>query len=236
MNKEELADRYRSILARIDAAAARAGRPSGRVRLVAVTKTVGAEAARALVETGAMDLGENRVQALVAKRVALADLPVRWHMIGHLQTNKVAKVVGAATLIHGVDSMRLAEAINSAAEAAGVVQEIFLEVNVSGEESKYGLTPEGAFAAAVAIKGELPRVALAGLMTMAPISERPEETRPVFRGLKELADSLAAAGLFARSPYELSMGMTRDFEVAVEEGATYVRVGSGLFDGVEPCV
>ena len=240
MDRDRLAANYKAVIARGAAAAARAARAGrvGRVgragdawRLVAVTKTVTAEVAAALTELGAGDLGENRVDELLRKKEALAGRQVRWHLIGHLQTNKVKKVVGAADLIGGVDSIRLAEEIERVASAREVRQDILLEVNISGEESKYGLSP-GAAAEAAAQLGNLPHVRLRGLMTMAPIVANAEETRPVFRGLRELAERIAAGGHFAEGRWELSMGMTQDFEIAIEEGATLIRVGSALFEGV----
>jgi len=231
MDKAKLAANYTRVLERGAEAAARAGRGPDGWRLVAVTKTVHADVAAALAFLGATDFGENRVAGLLEKRAALADLPVIWHFVGHLQTNKVKKVVGAVSLIHSVDSVRLAAEIDKAAAAAGVVREILLEANVSGEEAKYGLSPAEVPSVAADV-AKLPHVKLVGLMTMAPIADDPERARPVFRGLRELADKIAAARLFARLPYELSMGMTQDFEVAIEEGATLIRVGSALFAGV----
>lgn len=231
MDREKLAANYAAVMDRANAAAERAGRLPGSWRLVAVTKTVDAETARAICGLRPSDLGENRVQDLVEKAVALAGSEIRWHLIGHLQTNKVKKVVGAVSLIHSVDSLRLAEEIERVAAGKGLAQEVLLEVNVSGEESKFGLGP-GEVAELAAAIADMEHVKLVGLMTMAPIVDDPEKTRPVFAGLRELADAVAANGLFARMPYELSMGMTQDFEVAIEEGATLVRVGSALFEGV----
>ncbi len=231
MDKERLAANYRDVMDRAARAAERAGRPAGSWRLVAVTKTVDADTAAALVSLGAPDLAENRVQALVAKQSALAGLDVRWHFIGHLQTNKARKVAGKVVLVHGVDSLRLAEAIDAAAAKAGVVQDVLLEVNVSGEESKLGLAAEEAPRIAADARS-LAGVRVVGLMTMAPIAGDAEETRPVFRALRELGARMSADGLFAREGFELSMGMTQDFEVAIEEGATLIRVGSALFAGV----
>jgi len=232
MNEGRLAQNYNSVLSRASAAAQRAGRLPASWKLVAVTKAVSADAAAALFDLGARDLGENRVQDLLQKMDALARKKVRWHLVGHLQTNKVRKVVGGVTLIHSVDSLHLASEIDRAAADKGIVQDALLEVNVSGEQSKFGLAPEEALNLAARIR-ELHHVRLLGLMTMAPIVDDPEKTRPVFAALRDLADRISDAGGFARLPYELSMGMTQDFEVAVEEGATLIRVGSALFEGVE---
>jgi len=231
MDLNALKSNLRSILDRATAAASRAGRGADSVRLVAVTKTVTADVAKALADFGAADLGENRVQDLLDKKAALAGKAIRWHMIGHLQTNKVKKVIGEVALIHSVDSLRLAEEIESAAERIGVVQDVLLEVNVSGEESKSGLAPGETHDVAASLRA-FSNVRVLGLMTMAPIVDNPEDTRGVFRGLRELADAIALDGCFAGARYELSMGMTQDFEIAVEEGATLIRVGSALFHGV----
>ena len=233
MDKDRLASNYRRVLSRARAAAARAGRPEDSFRLVAVTKTVSCSVASALVDLGARDLGENRVQELLSKQSALTGAPASWHLIGHLQTNKARKVAGRVSLVHSVDSVHLAEALDDAASNASATQDVLLEINVAGEASKFGLRPDEAPAVASALRS-LPRLRLLGLMTMAPIVENPEETRPFFRALRQLADTMSAAGLFALERYELSMGMTQDFEVAIEEGATLVRVGSALFEGVEP--
>jgi hypothetical protein len=231
MQLDVLTSNYRSVLDRARAAAARAGRADGSWRLVAVTKSVGADVAGALADLGAPDLAENRVQDLLEKQAALAGKTVRWHLIGHLQTNKAKKVVGKVALIHGVDSLRVAEALESAAQDLGVAQDVLLEVNVAGEESKFGPAPDEAADVAVSLAA-FSSVRVVGLMTMAPIVDDPEKTRPVFRGLKSLAEEIASRGVFATDRYELSMGMTQDFEVAIEEGATLIRVGSALFKGI----
>ncbi len=222
---------YRNVISRGETAAARAGRPPGSWRLVAVTKTVSAQTAAALFDLGARELGENRVQGLVSKQYALSGKGVVWHMIGHLQRNKVKKVVGEAALIHSVDSERLADEIERVASTRDVVQDVLIEVNVAGEESKYGISPEDASALAAGI-GKMEHVRLRGLMTMAPIAEDAEEVRPLFRRLKALGGQMAAEGLLPDKDYDLSMGMTQDFEVAIEEGATIIRVGSALFAGL----
>ncbi|MHC4713767.1 MAG: YggS family pyridoxal phosphate-dependent enzyme [Planctomycetota bacterium] len=231
MDKALLESNYRDVMNRGEAAAARAGRPPGSWRLVAVTKTVSAEVAAALLELGARELGENRVQELVSKRAALAGRGGVWHMIGHLQRNKVRKVAGEVAFIHSVDSRRLADEIQRVAASRGVRQEVLLEINVAAEESKFGVSPQEAAVLAAEING-LGNVALAGLMTMAPIVGDPEETRPLFARLRLLGEEMATQGFFDREPFELSMGMTQDFEVAIEEGATIVRVGSALFRGL----
>ena len=183
---------------------------------------------RALLAGGVRDFGENRVPETLEKMEVIgnADAP-RWHFIGHLQTNKVKKLVGRMALLHGVDSLYLAEALQRACESRDCTQDILLEVNVSGEESKYGLTPDTVEAVAAGLK-PFDRVRAVGLMTMAPYTLELEETRPVFRGLRELRDRLRHAGY--ENLQHLSMGMSHDFEIAVEEGATLARVGSALFE------
>ena len=207
----------------VEAACRKAGRPAADVTLVAVTKTVGPEVARALVAAGALDLGENRVQELENKAEALRDLPVRWHMIGHLQRNKVRKVLPLAHLIHSVDSLRLAQEINEQAGKLGLKARILIEMNASGEASKFGLPPDGLGPLLREI-APLEHIVVEGLMTMPPLAADAEMSRPYFRRLRELRD---AHGL-----KRLSMGMSQDYAVAVEEGATFVRVGTALFRGL----
>ena len=212
---------------RIAAAAARSGRTSGAVRLVAVTKTVGPETIRALVAAGQTDVGENRPQQLRDRAAALAGLGVAWHMIGHLQRNKVRYAVPACAMIHSVDSLRLAEEIGRRALAAGGRATCLLEVN-SGEAQKSGVDPAQApamAAQAAAVDG----IDLAGLMTMAPLVDDPETVRPVFARLRELLERVNREAPLPQPLTQLSMGMTQDYEVAVEEGATIVRVGTALF-------
>lgn len=212
-----------AVRARIAAAANRAGRDPASVTLIAVTKTFPPEVAAAVVAAGAPDLGENRVQEGVVKAEALAvnGLTPRWHLIGHLQSNKVKAALPVFAMIHGVDSEALAQAISRRAESP---VPILLEVNVGGEATKFGFHPDDLLTAVARVRA-LPNIDLRGLMTVAPPASDPSDVRPVFRRLRELA---AAAEL-----PELSMGMTDDFEVAIEEGATMVRVGRALF-GARP--
>lgn len=228
---EILAENRRRVIGRAEAAASRAGRAADSWRLVTVTKAVSVEIAAALVDLGAADLGENRVTELVSKQRTLVEPGIRWHMIGHLQRNKVKRVAGRVELIHSVDSERLADEIEKVASALEIAQKVLLEVNVSGEQSKYGLTGENALRIAENITA-MEHVTLEGLMMMAPIVDDAEETRALFARLRELGERMAADGLFAGGGFELSMGMTRDFEVAIEEGATMIRVGSALFGGL----
>jgi len=213
---------------RIAAAAARAGRGADDVRLVAVTKTVSTNAIRTLLEAGQADIGENRAQQLRDRSQELEGSAVRWHMIGRLQRNKVKYVVPTCTMIHSVDSARLAEEIEKRAARAQTTATCLLEVNVAGETQKGGVSPDEAPALAARIAA-LPHVRLVGLMTMAPFVDDPEKTRPVFARLRELMERVNREADLPAPLAELSMGMTQDFEVAVEEGATIVRVGSALF-------
>lgn len=216
---------------RIAEAAARSGRTAQAVTLVAVTKTVDAGLARTLCELGVRDIGENRVQEARAKAVQLADCPIRWHMIGHLQTNKARPAVRLFSLIHSVDNPRLAQALQRRAQQDGLELPVLIEVNTSGEASKFGVPPEEAAELAAAVDA-CERLQLRGLMTMAPIVEQAGEARPCFRRLRELRDHLNGSLPLRRALTELSMGMSQDYEVAVEEGATMVRIGSALFRGI----
>lgn len=241
-----LAANHAAIRARIAAAAARAGRDAAHITLVAVTKNHAIERVRELLAAGAADLGENRIQEaqekftpLRAERDAAGLATPRLHLIGHLQTNKAKYVVRLFDLVHSVDSLRVAEALDEACARAGRERiEILLQANVSGEESKFGVAP-GDLEALLRAVAPLPRVVPVGLMTMAPYEYEPEQTRPVFRGLREARNRLAALGVVSGATAapltlpHLSMGMTNDFEVAIEEGATLVRVGTALFEGVE---
>ncbi len=225
---------------RVAAAAARAGRTADEVTLVAVTKTHPPEVIRALHACGVREIGENRVHEALEKQQALADLAdVRWHMVGHVQRRKARHVVGRFALVHSVDSVRLARELDKRAGAAGVDRvDVLLEVNVSGEATKYGFpvtSPEdvGAFLEDVEAILNLPRVRVHGLMTMAPLVADPEEARPHFAALRRLRDRLARE--FPQADWrQLSMGMSNDFEVAVEEGATLVRIGTAILGPRNP--
>jgi hypothetical protein len=213
---------------RIARAAAAAGRNPGEVKLIAVSKgrSVGLimEAARA----GQTVFGENRAQELRDK-LELVDRELEWHFIGHLQRNKVNMVVGKAVLIHSLDSERLAEAVDGRARDLGISQEVLLQVNVSREESKHGME-ETEVSGLLDKTLTLPGLKVRGLMTIAPLLDDREEARPYFRGLRELRDGLAEKYPLADLGV-LSMGMTQDFEVAVEEGANMVRIGTAIFAG-----
>jgi pyridoxal phosphate enzyme (YggS family) len=214
---------------RIDRALERSGRPPGSVQLVAVTKYAQPAWVAALLELGERELGENRPQQL-EERAQKFPGTVHWHLIGHLQRNKVRRILPITRLIHSLDSLSLAESVDRIAGELGLTVPALLEVNVSGEASKHGFTPDDVRTAWPTLR-DLPHVQVRGLMSMAPYSEEPETARPVFRELRQLRDELAD-GDVGRLP-ELSMGMTGDFEVAIEEGATLVRIGSALWQGLD---
>lgn len=225
MDERTIAARAAEVRERIERARARAGR-GGEVTLVAVTKTHPAEVVRAAVAAGIGDVGENRVQELEGKVTAVGRDAVRWHLIGHLQRNKAARAVALADLVHSLDSVRLAEALSAEAAKAGRTVRALVQVNTSGEESKFGLAPEEAVEA-VARMAELPGLALEGMMTMAPFTGDEGVVRRTFAAARRLREE-AARQVPALGPH-LSMGMSNDFEAAVEEGSTLVRVGSSLF-------
>ena len=223
---EEFAARVAAVRARIDAAAARAGRDPGEVRLLPVSKTVPSDRLRAAVATGMTLLGENKVQEAARKSQELVDLGVSWALIGHLQTNKARDVVAFATEFHALDSVRLAEALDRRLRAAGRGLDVFVQVNTSAEESKSGLPPEEV----LGFLAELPRfetLRVRGLMTLAIRSDDAERVRACFRLLRTLRDRAREEDLIG--PGELSMGMSGDYEMAIEEGATTVRVGQAIF-------
>lgn len=216
-------DRVRS---RIAGAAARAGRNPFEIKLIGVTKTLPAAVAREAIELGLRDLGENRVQEAGDKVPEVGREAARWHLIGHLQRNKAGKAVELFDWIHSLDSEHVAEAVARRALAAGCRPSVMLEVNVSGEATKHGVSPGDAPRVAERIAA-LAGVDFAGLMTIAPYSQRAEDARPHFAALRELRDSLESR--LGRPLPHLSMGMSGDFEVSVEEGSTMVRVGTALF-------
>ncbi|CAM3726677.1 YggS family pyridoxal phosphate-dependent enzyme [Cohnella lubricantis] len=221
-----LQDRMREVESRIGEACRRSGRAREDVNVVAVTKYVSAETAVLAVTQGIRHIGENRWPDSEEKWRQLQGQAV-FHFIGSLQTRKVKDVVGRFDYIHSLDRLSLAEEIQKRAAALGIVVPCFVQVNVSGEASKHGMQPEELPGFAAALR-PLDRIKPIGLMTMAPLESGPEETRPVFRGLRKLRDELNAREAFGEPITELSMGMSGDFEVAIEEGATWVRLGSVL--------
>lgn len=221
-----IAENFVKVKSRIASAAERAGRGAETVRMIAVTKTVGIDEIRTLTELGQKDVGENRVMPGSEKAVALKELGLNWHFIGHLQRNKAANALKYFQTIHSVESARLIDALQRQAEKLNLSACILIEVNVSGEENKFGLKSKEA-ADLVLMASARHNLEVCGLMTMAPFTTEPEATRPVFRSLKNLRDQIQnETGI---SLPELSMGMSNDFEIAIEEGATMVRIGSALF-------
>ena len=213
-----IGDHVAVVRERISRACERAGRSPDEVTLIAVTKGFGSEAIREVVAAGVRDIGENRVQEAEAKRAGMGDLDgVTWHMIGHLQSNKVKAALGLFDILHSVDSIHLAEAVSRRASTAVPA---FLEVNAAAEATKSGFRLDELKDAYEQIV-QMPNIELRGLMTVAPMAGNAEDVRPVFRRLREEAERLGLR--------ELSMGMSEDFEVAIEEGATHVRVGSAIF-------
>jgi hypothetical protein len=228
-----LLDNLAEIRERIAAAADRSGRLPSAITLVAATKTARTTMARALAEAGCHDLGESRPQELWHKAAELADLPIRWHLIGHLQRNKVERTLPLASLIHSVDSLRLLSAIDAAASSLDRIVPVLLEVNISGDRGKHGVMPNE-MPARIIEAAALHHVQIRGLMGMAALEGGLERARHDFRALRELRDQLRKSDAPNVSLDELSMGMSDDFEAAIEEGATLVRVGSALFEGLEP--
>jgi pyridoxal phosphate enzyme (YggS family) len=225
---ERIRANLEGVRARIARAAARAGRDPGAIRVVAVSKTFGPEAVRAAAAAGVRDVGENRVQEALQKMTETADVPVRWHLVGHLQTNKARKAAGSFAVIHSVDRLELLERLDRAAVELGARPEILVQVDLAGEATKFGAPPAAARALVdAALRCRALR--LVGLMVLPPFFEDPEAVRPFFARLRRLRDEWVAGGVPAASLAELSMGMSHDFEVAVEEGATMVRIGTAIF-------
>ena len=222
-----LRDNYEEVEKHIAEACKRSGRDRGEVTLIAVSKTKPVDQIREIDELGQRDFGENKVQELTAKYPELPE-DTRWHLIGHLQTNKVKYVVDKACLIHSVDSLKLAQTISREAVKRTCSVPILIEVNVAGEDSKFGVRPEETEGLIRQI-AQLPAVSVKGLMTIGPNVSNPEENRPVFRKLKELSVDIAGKNINNVTMSVLSMGMTGDYQVAIEEGATLVRVGTGIF-------
>ena len=228
---EQIRDNLAEIEERIGLACARSNRPREAVKLIAVSKMNPAETVTAAIKAGQNIFGENKVQELCAKQEELKkSCPVtpEWHLIGHLQTNKVKDVVGRVAMIHSVDSVKLAETIDRESAKKGIVTDILLEVNVSGEDSKFGLKTEDVPDVVDRIS-KLPNIKLKGLMTVPPYTSDPGSNRIYFKKLKDLSVDISSKNIDNISMDVLSMGMTGDFEVAIEEGATHVRVGTGIF-------
>lgn len=222
-----ITDNLKIVMDRIAAAAERSGRDPASVRLVAATKTVQPERIKEAVQAGVYIIGENRVQE-AREKIRLLGSIASWHLIGTLQKNKAKYAVRLFDLIHSVDSLELAQELDRQAAKIGKVQDVLIEVNIAGEMSKSGVRADEA-ARLVSEAAGLKNISIRGLMTMPPYSEDPEDSRPYFRKLRELSAEIAGHGFSGVSMAELSMGMSGDFEVAIEEGATMVRVGTAIF-------
>jgi PLP dependent protein len=223
-----IGDRLAAVRRRIHNAALAAGRDSTSIRLVAVSKTFPVDAIREAYGAGQREFGENRVQEALQKIDQSADLPIRWHLLGHLQTNKARRAAVAFAMIQSVDSVELIRKIDRAAEETQHAPELLIQVDLAGEATKFGARPDevpGLFDAAARCRA----ARVVGLMTLPPLPDTPEQARPWFRQLRTLRDEWLASGVPAPMLRELSMGMSGDFEVAVQEGATLVRVGTAIF-------
>lgn len=224
----DIRTRMGQVRSRMAAAAVRAGRPVEDVRLIAVSKTFGLNHVRAAARAGQLEFGENRVQEALQKIAGSTDFLIRWHLVGHLQSNKARRAVGSFACIQSVDSYELLERLESAAVDLGAAPELLIQVDLAGEPTKHG-------AATSSVGTLLERacrcraVRVVGLMALPPFFEDPERTRPYVRQLRELRDKLLADGLEPAMLRELSIGMSHDFEVAIEEGATMVRIGTAIF-------
>lgn len=226
-----IAENIANIRKRMTAAARMVARNADDIRLMAVTKTFPPEAIREAYAAGIRVFGENRVQEFAGKCEALSDLGgTEWHMIGHLQSNKAAKAVELFEAVDSVDSLKLAERLNAAASAAGKKLNVLIEINVGQEEEKTGMAPDSReLDALLAAAPRLGNISICGLMTIPPFTEDPEGARPFFRHLHEIRDQIASRAIDGVEMSVLSMGMSHDFEVAIEEGSTCVRVGSAIF-------
>ena len=222
-----LKDNYEAVKNNIEQACMRSNRDLSEVTLIAVSKTKPVPMLQEIYDAGARDFGENKVQELCQKYEELPQ-DIRWHMIGHLQRNKVKQVVGKAALIHSVDSYRLAQEISLQAQKQNITVPILIEVNIAKEESKFGIAKEDTIQLVEEI-AELPNLTIQGLMTIAPFVNDPEDNRLYFREIKQLSVDIKNKNIDNVTMDVLSMGMTNDYEVAIEEGATIVRVGTGIF-------
>jgi PLP dependent protein len=223
-----IADRLAGVRERIAAAARSAGRDPSSILLIAVSKTFPIEAVREAYAAGHRDFGENKVQEGLQKIVTSADLPIRWHLLGHLQTNKARKAAPAFATIHSVDSVDLLRKLDAAAAEAGRTPELLIQVDLAGEATKFGVAP-GEVPPLLEAAATLTSSRVVGLMMLPPIPDSPEDARPYFKRLRALRDEWLAAGVPAPMLRELSMGMSADFEIAVQEGSTMVRVGTAIF-------
>ena len=225
---EKLIDRYNEVRAKIDETCERCGRDPKEVTLIAVSKTKPLEDIEELIKYDVNDFGENKPQEL-KKKFDEVSTPVRFHQIGHLQTNKVKYIINKTSLIHSVDSFKLAQVIEKEAAKRNLFVDILIEVNYAGEESKFGVTKEETLPLVKEIASSFRHIKIKGLMTIAPFVDDPEENRPIFKGMHELLLDIKSQNIDNVDMSVLSMGMTNDYIVAIEEGATMVRVGTAIF-------
>ena len=224
-----ISEKFKEVKERADEAAKRSGRNPADVKLIAVTKTHPASEINEAIDAGATDIGENRVQEVLEK---IEDVkPVKWHLIGHLQTNKVRQIIDKVVMIHSVDSLKLAHEISKRAAAHGIVMDILIEINSAMEETKSGISASDLKQLCEDITAECSNVRICGIMCIPPMAIEPEDARPYFKEAAALFNEMKSWDLPADrfSPTELSMGMSGDFEVAIEEGSTMIRVGSSIF-------
>jgi len=220
------------ILKRIEESAKKSGRDFRDITVIAVSKTVDAQRAKEAVESGIINLGENRVQELVKKYEELKDTNVKWHMIGHLQRNKVKYIIDKVEMIHSVESLSLAEEINKRAAQKNLLCKVLIELNIGGEESKFGISEDSIYEFLKSME-DFENIKVMGLMTVAPFSENPEDVRWVFRKMKNIFDKISGMNYKNTQMKYLSMGMTNDFEIAIEEGANIIRIGTAIFGARE---
>lgn len=216
------------ILERIAYVCERSGRNPDDITLIAVSKTVNADRAREAIESGILNLGENRVQELTDKYEKLSDTEVKWHMIGHLQKNKVKYIIDKIELIHSVESVELANEIDKRAAKSNLKVNVLVELNIGEEESKFGISEETVYDFVKSLE-QFENINVSGIMTVAPFAENPEEIRWVFKKMKVIFDKLSSMNIKNSNMKFLSMGMTNDFEIAIEEGANIIRIGTAVF-------
>ncbi len=235
MSLDDIGGNLAAVRARLEQAARAAGRDPGGIRLIAVSKTFSLDVVRAAAAHGQVDFGENRVQEALQKIDESAELRVRWHLIGHLQSNKARKAASGFAAIHSVDSVELVRRLDESAAEVGTRPEILVQVDLAGEATKHGAPPDQARRIVNAALG-CRAARLTGLMLLPPWLEDPEQVRPYFARLRGFRDELLASGVDPEALRELSMGMSHDFEVAIQEGATMVRVGTAIFGRRTPHV
>ncbi len=221
-------DNIYTILEKTKQAAIRSGRNLEDVTVIAVSKTVDSERAREAVEAGLVNLGENRVQELVKKYDELSNTNVKWHLIGHLQKNKVKYIIDKTVLIHSLESLELAKEINKKAKQHDLISNVLIELNIGEELSKFGISEDAVYEFVKSLE-QFENIKVLGLMTVAPFTENPEDVRWVFKKMKEIFDKISGMKLKNTEMKYLSMGMTNDFEIAIEEGANIIRIGTAIF-------